>query len=515
MRDLVDVRDPGVLGVPIRLDPLRAPAAQHGQAVGDPLHVLLDGEDHVAQHGRAARPGDEEQIGEARRHQPKIGARTRRPLAGQRRAVPPGDGDAGQRARHGVEAGGEDDAVQFVLGLRRLHARGGDGDQGRAAQVHKGDVRAVERLEVAAVHADALGADGIAARGQGVGGGRVVDQLADAGADEGGSRFVRRLVDGQVVVGGHEVDAAALPARHVLLLAFLRRHVQRGLVAEVIDRAGAGVARPGPALRILLLPCRLVLLRHWSIAGGQAEVGGALEDVQRARLGGDDGDGLDAGRARADHADALAGEVHALVRPASGVVGGAAEGVDPLDLRQPPGGQAARRHDAEPGGNGIAPVRPQGPAAGSLVEVSRHNARAEAEAAAQVEAVGDVPGVAQDFRLGGEHLAPAPFLLQGVVEGVGVLHGLHVAARAGVAVPVPGAAHVPPGLEPDGGQAQAAQAVHHVQAGEPGADDDRVAACIVWFRCLAVARRTCSVAVQGLRARCWRPWIATSLRSSQ
>jgi hypothetical protein len=58
----------------------------------------------------------------------------------------------------------------------------------------------------------------------------------------------------------------------------------------------------------------------------------------------------------------------------------------------------------------------------------------------QVVAIGDVIGVAEDLRLAGVALGPVPFLLQLVVEGVGVLHALDVAAGAGIAVPVPGAA---------------------------------------------------------------------------
>ena len=63
--DLVDVLDPGVFRLHGRLDARLAALAQVRDAVGDPVHVLLDGDDHVAQHGRAAGPRDDEEVREA------------------------------------------------------------------------------------------------------------------------------------------------------------------------------------------------------------------------------------------------------------------------------------------------------------------------------------------------------------------------------------------------------------------------------------------------------------------
>ena len=95
----------------------------------------------------------------------------------------------------------------------------------------------------------------------------------------------------------------------------------------------------------------------------------------------------------------------------------------------------------------------------------------ELDVAAQVEAVGDVIGVAQDLGLGGVALGPLPFLLQLGRELVGILDALDVAARAGIAVPVPGAADALAGLEHPDPEALQAQPVQHVQAAEAGADD--------------------------------------------
>ena len=123
----------------------------------------------------------------------------------------------------------------------------------------------------------------------------------------------------------------------------------------------------------------------------------------------------------------------------------------------------------------VAAVRLDLPAVRRLVEVRRGHARLELNVAAEIEAVGDVLDVAQDLGLGGIALRPVPFLLQLVGEGVGVVHALDVAAGAGIAVPVPGAADAAARFEDPRGEAEAAQAVEHVQAGEPGADDDGVA----------------------------------------
>ena len=104
----------------------------------------------------------------------------------------------------------------------------------------------------------------------------------------------------------------------------------------------------------------------------------------------------------------------------------------------------------------------------------RLHAGHEADVGAQLEAVGHMVGVLQDFGLGGETLAPVPLLLQVFRELVGILHALDVASRAGVAVPVPGAAHTIAGFEDSGLEPEFARGVQHVHAGKPGPHDDDV-----------------------------------------
>src|SRR6267378_1396304 len=98
----------------------------------------------------------------------------------------------------------------------------------------------------------------------------------------------------------------------------------------------------------------------------------------------------------------------------------------------------------------------QHPAVLGLVEDGRMHWRIELNVAAQLEAVGDVVSVAEDLRLRRIPLGPNPLLLQLLRKLVGILHALYVAARAWVAVPIPGAADAASGLEDTHGKAHPA-----------------------------------------------------------
>src|SRR5437016_13386856 len=71
-------------------------------------------------------------------------------------------------------------------------------------------------------------------------------------------------------------------------------------------------------------------------------------------------------------------------------------------------------------------------------------------------------------------LLPVPFRHQLLGKGVAIGPAFGIETRAGVTVPIPGAADVRSGLEDPCGHAQFAQAVEHIHAGNPGADDDSV-----------------------------------------
>src|SRR3546814_13506252 len=67
--------------------------------------------------------------------------------------------------------------------------------------------------------------------------------------------------------------------------------------------------------------------------------------------------------------------------------------------------------------------------------------------------------------------SPRPFLLQRLGELVGVERALHIAARAVIAVPVPGAADAAACLEDAHREPEAAQPMKHVHPGKACADD--------------------------------------------
>src|SRR5579872_6602758 len=114
------------------------------------------------------------------------------------------------------------------------------------------------------------------------------------------------------------------------------------------------------------------------------------------------------------------------------------------------------------------------PAARRLAVTRRGDATVELNVAPQIELVGDVVEIAFGVGLGREVLFPVPLLEQLLRERVAVGPALRVEARARVAVPVPRAADAAASLEDPHPQAELAQPVELIEAGDAGADDDRV-----------------------------------------
>ena len=132
------------------------------------------------------------------------------------------------------------------------------------------------------------------------------------------------------------------------------------------------------------------------------------------------------------------------------------------------GDNEARRDD-------VALVGAHGPQLGVVIEDDFDDALAELDVGLEVEALGAVLEVAQDLVLLRIALGPVPFLQQVLVERVTVDVAVGIAARAGIAIPVPGAADAVAGLEHGDVQVKlVAQRMQHVHAGEPGADDDGI-----------------------------------------
>ena len=126
----------------------------------------------------------------------------------------------------------------------------------------------------------------------------------------------------------------------------------------------------------------------------------------------------------------------------AGVIVLALECLEPRQFWNLRRGQASRRHDAELGARSLAVFRRNRPSVRRFVEDGRCYSRAERDVPPQIESICDMVDVGENFRLAGVPLAPAPFLLKLVRERVGVIHALDVAARAGIAVPVPGSTNI-------------------------------------------------------------------------
>ena len=297
--------------------------------------MLLDRYDHLGFHGWAAGAGDGEHVGEPGDHQTEIGGRPAGPFVRQGGAVADTDVDFFQRAGHRVEAGGEHDRVEFVFIHRRPQAGFRQFHYWIGSRVYQRDVVAVVRFVIIGIEAKALGADRMVLRRQPFRDRLVFDDAPDLVAHEFRCGVVGRLVHQDVGVGVEKTDAAAFgPFGFVLGLAFRRCRFQRGLGRgwKTGDAERGIVGRQTP-FRVFRLVASLDVRVHWAVARGQAEVSGALEDVQMLRLLGDDRDHLDAGRSGADHADPKAGEIHALMRPETGVVPFALEPLDAFEIR--------------------------------------------------------------------------------------------------------------------------------------------------------------------------------------
>ena len=169
-----------------RLDRLEAFVAHVLEALGHPVDVLLDRYGHVRQDGRAAGPGEHEEVREPGGHQAQVRRRPGRPLLLEGQAIPAGDVRRHQGAGHGVKAGGVHDGVEAERLVRRLDAVLGDADDRLLAQVDEPDVRQVEGLEVAGIEARPLGTEVVVLRAERLGGLR--DLSRSSGSSRGSSR---------------------------------------------------------------------------------------------------------------------------------------------------------------------------------------------------------------------------------------------------------------------------------------------------------------------------------------
>ena len=187
--------DPLVFVRQVGLDPVFTGRAHVLQALGDPVNMLLNGDNHVGQHVRALRAGDEEDIRKPGRHQAEVGARTGRPFFRELLPALDRDVDVQQRAGDGVVAGRKDQRIELVVRILRLHALRRNPLDRRAFDIDQRHVVAVESFIVFGVGAGALGADEMVIRRQRLRRARAAHRLADLVADERGSGFIGLFVD--------------------------------------------------------------------------------------------------------------------------------------------------------------------------------------------------------------------------------------------------------------------------------------------------------------------------------
>ena len=160
--------------------------------------------------------------------------------------------------------------------------------------------------------------------------------------------------------------------------------------------------------------------------------------------------------------------------PVRSVEGGPAEIRHAFDLGHLRDGERADRRDEPAGARAMPVLRLDLPGEPVLVPGRADDPRPEPDIAAQVELVGDEVHIAQGFGLGREMLAPIPLLKQFPGEGEAVAVALGIEARAGIAVPVPGAADIAAGLEHPHPEAEFPEPVKLVEAGNARADHDGV-----------------------------------------
>ena len=437
-RAVLNVLVPARFGQCRRLDRLQALCAHVLQAPGHPVDVLLDRHGHVRQDGRAARPGEHEEVREPGGHETQVRRWPGRPLVLEGQTIPASDVRSHQGTGHGVEAGGVHDGVEAERLVRRLDAILGDADDRLLTQVDEPDVRQIVGLEVAGIEARPLGTEVMVLRAERLGSFGIFHGRADLLADHLGHDVVRRWVHALV---GEDVEnaeqLALLPGRLEALPADRLAGGDAEDVGRLKRHPSAGPPGGMPVRVAALVQLLQPIGRGRTVVRGDGEVRGALEDRELAGLAGDERDGLDARRTGSDDRDPLAREVSALVRPAAREVDLPGETARAFDVGRLGHRKTAGGHDVVAAPDLLPAVGRDPPPLLRLVPARRGDGGRKLDVRAQPVAVGHESEVLQDLRLRGVLLRPGPLLLQFRVEAVGVVRGGDVAPSPGIAVPVP------------------------------------------------------------------------------
>jgi hypothetical protein len=257
-------------------------------------------------------------------------------------------------------------------------------------------------------------------------------------------------------------------------LTLFRRDLENRARIEIVDEGAGACTRLPKNFRIVRLDLFLLVGVDRSIAQRRAVIRGALKNRQMADFLRDLRDELHAGGAGADDADAFAREVRLLTRPPGGMKRLALEAIDACEIGDIMRRQDADRRDEKFSARASAVAEPHFPLIRGLIEARRFDARVELDVAAQVELIGDVVEIALGLRLSGEMFLPVPLLQEFLGERIAIAVAFGIEARAGIAIPVPGASHAAAFLIHAHLQPELAQTVELIQTGHARADDDRV-----------------------------------------
>ena len=130
--------------------------------------------------------------------------------------------------------------------------------------------------------------------------------------------------------------------------------------------------------------------------------------------------------------------------------------------------------DQKPGAHRLAPVCLHSPALRRFIVMAGDYARAEVDVLFEVQPVGDEIQIIENLWLGRIAAAPFPLFAHLVGERVAIVMALRVAARSGVAVPIPGSANAIGGFDQSRCEPEFAKAVQHIQPGKSCSDDNRI-----------------------------------------
>ena len=191
-----------------------SPPLRFGDNVGSVARLLVEQVHGVRCAGRVLVTPQEQEIGEPVGRDAVEGANAILPMQAERHAVTSDWIEAGQAGvgNPGLEAGGEDDAIDLVFLVADDNTEFGEFLDAAPLGIDELDIGRVERFEVIVMEAGTLAQPAIVGL-QCLGGRRVLDDLLDPGADSIHHPVVGELGDTALLVRG---GRAPEPFGHLL-----------------------------------------------------------------------------------------------------------------------------------------------------------------------------------------------------------------------------------------------------------------------------------------------------------